>query len=513
MPEQKAGSLAVLILAAVFAVVLTAAAARADIIWLKGGGKLEGVVVADTGTQLKVRTAAGEIAVDKSKVDRIEKKATPTQEVEEKLKALDPDDAEGHFELALYCRKHGLRKQEADLYRKVLAIDDQHPGANQAVGNVEHDGRWMTPAERDRRVAEAEAAGMREKGLVEHEGRWVTPEEKANLEKGLVFRDGRWMTADEVKRADGFVPYKGGWIRKDELDARELTDRFTDVLRIEVKVSLTPHFAVVGTYDDAELKILADAAEATYRQFGSVFAVDPRDNLVEGREEDEGNPRCLVLYTKKALDYVRFVDWMMERYPQDMPASRANLMKQQKGFYFVYPGCYVAGYQFPNTFQQVRASIVHKLSHVLLQRVFYTGNWWPWWLIEGLGTWQEIALLGQCDTYCITDQGYGVQGGDPAQKWAGLSRWKEVVKSMVTGLTDPSLIELSKKGLNELDFRDLAKCWSLCEWLIAQNRDKFVRLVQELKAQKSIVEATEGAFGISPEQLDKQWRDYVRANY
>ncbi len=500
-------------MALLLALLVPAGTAVADVIHLKNGGKVEGVILSDNGAVLKVRTAFGEVTVDKSTVARIEKKATPLEEYEARLKALKADDAEGHYLLALFCRENGFRKQEQDLYRRTLAIDDQHPGANEAVGNVEHEGVWMTPAERDRRVKEAEAGAMRAKGLVEHEGRWVTPEEKANLDKGLVFRDGKWMTPDEVKRADGFVPYKGGWVHRDELEVRTLTDLYTEVLEIEVNVAVSAHFAVVGDYQAAELQTLADAAENTYVQFCSVFGVDAAENLLEGREEDSGTGRCLVLYVKKGLDYVKFVDYLMKRYPDDIPAGRGNLMKQQKGFYFIYPACYVAGYQFPNTFEQVRASIIHKTSHVLLERWHYTGDWWPWWLIEGLGTWQEIAQLGHCDTYCITDRGYANAGDDPRQKWAGLSRWKEVVKSQVSGLSDPSLIELSVRGLNELDFRELAKCWSVCEWLIEKHRAKFVELVDVLKTKAPFVDAVEKVFGKSPEQLDKEWRDYVRASY
>jgi hypothetical protein len=94
-----------------------------------------------------------------------------------------------------------------------------------------------------------------------------------------------------------------------------------------------------------------------------------------------------------------------------------------------------------------------------------------------------------------------------------MNEWKQLVKSQVVGMGDKSLIALSRNGLNELDFRDLAKCWSLMEWLIAKRREKFVALVDKLKVKTDFRKAVEDVFGITAEQLDKEWRDYVRNTY
>ncbi|MHC4473889.1 MAG: hypothetical protein ACYS99_23385, partial [Planctomycetota bacterium] len=196
----------------------------ADVIHLKNGGTIEGVILSDDGAILKVRTKAGVMSVKRADIARIEKKRTPFEEYEVRLAALSTDDAEGHYQLAIFCKESGLKKQERELYEKVLEIDDQHPGANEAVGNVEHQGTWMTPEERERRIQDAADAEKRAQGLVKYKGRWVTPEEKENLEKGLVKYKGKWMTPDDVKRAQGFVKYKGEWIKKEELERRELVD-------------------------------------------------------------------------------------------------------------------------------------------------------------------------------------------------------------------------------------------------------------------------------------------------
>ena len=492
---------------------LLAGAAVADIIHLKNGRQLEGQILSEEGGKLKVKTVAGVVEIARADVARIEVKKTPAQEYGERLAALAPDDAEGYYQLALYCRENGLKKEEKELYAKVLGIDGQHAGANAAVGNVEYEGEWMTPAERDRRKGSADDAEMRAKGFVQYEGRWVTPEEKENLEKGLVRHDGKWMTPDEVKIAQGFVKLNGKWVRKEDLERERLKDLYGGWMEIDVNVVFSEHFAAVGPYTEEELEALCRGGEMAYAQFCQVFDVPDGEGLFDGAEADDGRTRLQIVYAKRAIEYVRVVQGMKERFPEDIPEARAELMQRQKGFYFVYPGCYVIGYQMPNPFEQVRASVIHKASHVLLMRWHYTSGFFPWWLIEGLGTYQEISALGHCDTFCITEGGYGA-GEDPAkQKWAGMSRWKEIVKAQVAGLSDRGLIGLSKCGLNELNFRDIAKCWSVCEWLIANHRKEFIRLVDNLKARMDFVDAVQSAFGKSPEQLDKEWHDYVRDNY
>ncbi len=490
-----------------------AAPAAADIIHLKNGGRIEGTVLSEEGGKVRVRTKFGVQTIDRSLIDRIEKKKTPYEEYLERRAALDPGDADGHFELARFCREHGLRKEEAELYRETLKIDPQHDGANEAVGNVRYEGEWMTPKERDRRKKAAEEAEMRARGLVRYRGRWVTPEEKENLSKGLVKYRGRWMTPDQVKEAQGFVKYKGKWVRKEDLEKIRIAATYEEMSGVKMNVVLSEHFAAVGPYEPGELATLTEGAEQCYEQFVEIFGLGPTEDLLRGAEEDTGRKRCHLVYVQKAFDYSRLVDGFSKKYPKDIAGDRAKLMKVQKGFYFVYPACYVVGYQFPNPFEQVRASVIHKVSHVLLMRYRYTSGFYPWWLIEGLGTFQEISALGHCDTYCVTTGGYGMQEGGAKRKWAGLNRWKEVAKAQVVGLADRSLIQLGRLGLNQLDYRDLAKCWSLCEWMINRHREEFVKLVKLLKKKRKLREAVQEAFGKPAEQIDKEWRDYVRANY
>ncbi|MEN8149006.1 MAG: hypothetical protein ABFS86_04240 [Planctomycetota bacterium] len=501
-----------LIAVVVFAALLSPTA-FADVVHLTDGGTIEGEIVSDDGKIVVVKTRFGEVKVDRARVKSIEKKKTPSQVHDERVKALAPDDAAGRWELALYCREHGLKKQEKALTAEVLALEPQHDGANESVGNVKWDGRWVTPEEKKELEADSEAAEKRAQGLVRYKDRWVTPEEKENLEKGLVKHDGKWMTPDEVKIAQGYVKHNGEWIRKEDLERRQIVDFYEGIMEREVNVALTKHFAVVGTYEEAELDQIAQAAEQTFDQFVEIMGVKSPKSMFRGSEVDRTRTRMHVVYSKRAMEYQRLVNALVKRYPEDITEARAALYRKQKGFYLVFPSCAVIGYQMPNTFEQVQASVIHKTSHVMLMKYRYRAGFFPWWLIEGLGTYQEIAALGHCDTYCITEGGYAVQEGETSNKWAGMARWKEVVKQQVNGLSDKSFRKLARSGLNELDFRDLAKCWSFVEWCVSRHKVEFRKLVANLKKKQKFEKAMENAFGKAHEHVEKEWRDYVRSTY
>ncbi len=49
-------------------------------------------------------------------------------------------------------------------------------------------------------------------GFVLHEGRWVTPEEKDYLDRGFVFHEGKWLSPDEYREALGWVKVEGKWL-------------------------------------------------------------------------------------------------------------------------------------------------------------------------------------------------------------------------------------------------------------------------------------------------------------
>lgn len=102
--------------------------ARADVVHLARGGKLEGRVE-DLGESIKVVTKFGTLTFKKSEIKEIVVQPLPEEIYQGRLGALEPDDVEGHLELAEWCRQHHFNKEYADLLQEAVRIDPSHQRA------------------------------------------------------------------------------------------------------------------------------------------------------------------------------------------------------------------------------------------------------------------------------------------------------------------------------------------------------------------------------------------------
>ena len=150
----------------VLAAAMVPALAAADEVFLKGGGRLSGRVVSRSDTKVEVEVGAGRISVPASSVVRIEQGRSPLQEYEERAGALAAGDADGWVALGQWAEAKGLSTQAREAYNRVLAVSPMDPRANDGLGNVLVNGRWVSEDE-----------SYRAKGYVQYEGDWVTPAE------------------------------------------------------------------------------------------------------------------------------------------------------------------------------------------------------------------------------------------------------------------------------------------------------------------------------------------------
>ena len=146
------------------------AAAPADEVYLKGGGRLSGRVVSRSETKVEVDVGAGRISVPASSVLRVEAGRSALQEYEERAATLAPADADGWVALGQWADAHGLGSQAREAYHRALAVSPLDPRPNEALGKVLLDGRWVS-----------EDDSYRARGYVPFEGDWITPAEHAAI--------------------------------------------------------------------------------------------------------------------------------------------------------------------------------------------------------------------------------------------------------------------------------------------------------------------------------------------
>jgi hypothetical protein len=163
----------------VAALVLTVAAV-ADEVFLKSGGKLSGRIVSRSETKIEVDVGAGRISVPAASVLRIEEGRSSLQEYEERAGTIAAGDAGGWVALGEWADARGLGTQAREAYNRALAVSPLDPRANEALGNVQVDGRWVSEAE-----------GYRARGYVQYEGEWITSAEHEALLRERAADDAR----------------------------------------------------------------------------------------------------------------------------------------------------------------------------------------------------------------------------------------------------------------------------------------------------------------------------------
>jgi len=155
-----------LLAAAAAAALAFAAPSPADILHLKNGNKVEGKVVKETDTDVKLETPVGTVTFKRDDIDRIERGISPLEQYQRTLDTLKDGDTVKHYYLGLWCKEKGLRRQAEDEFRRVIAVNPDHAEARKELGYEMHEGKWMTKDE-----------AMVAKGFVLHEGRWISGEE------------------------------------------------------------------------------------------------------------------------------------------------------------------------------------------------------------------------------------------------------------------------------------------------------------------------------------------------
>lgn len=179
-------------------------AAAADEVFLKSGGRLSGRIVSRTAATVEVDIGAGRVAVPASSVARIEEGRSALQEFEERAALLAAGDVDGWVALGQWAEAKGLSTQAREAYHRALAASPGDPRANQALGRVLLDGRWVSEEE-----------GYRAKGYVQFEGDWMTP-----AEREAILRERASEEARERERREADQRVREAEARAAEAEAR-----------------------------------------------------------------------------------------------------------------------------------------------------------------------------------------------------------------------------------------------------------------------------------------------------
>ena len=141
--------------------------ARADEVVLKGGRSLRGEIVARTATSVTIEIGPGRVTLPLTAIDRVVSGPSALSAYRDRAQRLSPEDATGWLALGLWARDHGLATQANAAFERAIAIDPGSEQAQQALGRVRVADRWMTKED-----------AYRAQGLVQFQGDWLTPQER-----------------------------------------------------------------------------------------------------------------------------------------------------------------------------------------------------------------------------------------------------------------------------------------------------------------------------------------------
>jgi tetratricopeptide (TPR) repeat protein len=178
----------------------------ADQVILKTGGRLSGVIIQQTEQTVTIETGPGPVTLPMSRVEKILMGKAFLAEFRERAAQLARNDVEGWLALAEWCGARGLATQAREAYERVLALDPQNAAARRGTGDIQVNGRWMTPEE-----------GNLARGLVQFEGRWMSAAERDAL---IAERRDETLARAERARAEAEARTREAEARAREAESR-----------------------------------------------------------------------------------------------------------------------------------------------------------------------------------------------------------------------------------------------------------------------------------------------------
>lgn len=202
---------------------LATADLMADVVKLTDGGELRGVVKSPPGKPRKdLPTASEEILVEsltgaeivvaRDQIAFITRRPRAVEEYESLARRV-VDTVEARWQLAEWCRQHGLAEPRKEQLQRILELDPEHKPARYGLGHRRQGNNWTTPEEAD--------AELLATGFVRYKGRIITTLERDLLESNTTRQREQnewrpkirlwlgWITGrDASRRADAIVKFR-----------------------------------------------------------------------------------------------------------------------------------------------------------------------------------------------------------------------------------------------------------------------------------------------------------------
>jgi hypothetical protein len=145
---------------------LSAPRAQAESFLLKSGGQIDGELLnpkRHAADPYEVKTTDGmKVSLKREAVSKVVVVREAELEYQRLLPKV-PHTAAGHWEMAEWCREHGLRGQREQQLQLVVSLEPDHERAHLALGHSKLGGKWQRTDDY-----------MQAQGYLKHDGQWRT---------------------------------------------------------------------------------------------------------------------------------------------------------------------------------------------------------------------------------------------------------------------------------------------------------------------------------------------------
>jgi hypothetical protein len=524
------------------AIVALAASARADVVVLKDGRRVEGTVVSENADKIQIDTRGGRLELARADVASIERSASKERELADRK--AQAKTAEDFYQIGAWAEKQKLTQDAKKCMLRAIELDPAHAGAHAWLGHVQYKDEWMTPAERDARMAKDLEEEMRARGLVRFEDRWVSPEDREHLANGEVLEDGKWMTVAERNRLHGLEEYAGRWLPRGEALARTDVDAVAKIAQVPINTAFGDDAVVVGTYPAITLQPIVAGLKRGRAWFDRVFRAPAGLELFGGRLAE------LYVFDGDA-PYLATIPHFNAQ-TRTLPAGWAEAVAHTHGFFFADPFPLSSARLWHRPQDDLVGHCYHHWGHLLAARLGYDGRLLPPWYEEGVAALLEFRSHDRNAVFCRGRASVsevapeGPHTGPPGAKRepttrAGTSRaapkasadfdpkdmrdghWKAALKAGLAAGNATPFAELVTRQFTELESADIAAAMGIVEWLESKDALRAfhdalrktappapLRVIENTWERESAYDkAFQAAVKMGWKDADRAWREWL----
>lgn len=416
------------------------------------------------------------------------------KEFDKRWKRIDRSDVDELLELADWAVSKKIPHKAKKCWRAAIKLEPQNDEANRGLGNVKIGDKWYSPEEAEKIKAGSDEPGGDDGGFTEEKssaGALILPDEEGSRAK-----------VDQALKAH-------------EQEAAALKARFVDELGCddtEYAVGMTDNVLILGKMTPEHLEQYAQISEYCFRRLNWITF----GKLTSDVFKNFGGRN--IFYMVDSEDYEGMVLFLQKENPESMNRSFARyiLGKTNTGGF-----SFVSREPFHITKAADRTSVVsngmgHHWLECLTMRVgrevnIKTGKSEAGrkgrggmvdWLQEGIGMWSAIDATGRNRFFRTTEAKYSNVGDvDKGKDGDIVAIAYEVAAGNYSGDIKPkSMFQLSRTQLRKLNDVDLAMSWSVIDYLLRGQTDKWRELISLGNRVSSFRTAMVKVFGDSADQ-------------